>query len=852
MKKHYYLLFCIFLSSSFLFAQKVQKSISDFQIETQAKVTINENYGIAEFIRFPSNKAFKIEGVTLFDKAINFLELNKDIFKLDPSINRFIIKKEETDNYGLKHILVEQEFNGVPLYDGKLHFHFNRVNELTSVNGNYIPNIKISSIPSLSNTDANTIALQTIEAQNLNFSNTPLLVNKSTLYIFPKGLAQGVLEANYLVYEVEVRNNNDVREYVFVNAHNGNIVEQFTGMPHAMDRIVYESNTSNTVWLEGDAFPGTLTIWQQNEVVASEDMYNFFNNAFGYVSYDGADAQMRTINNNPNISCPNASWNGVTANYCDGTASDDVIGHEWGHAYTEYTSGLIYQWQSGAMNESFSDIWGETIDLLNGYEDGDDDDSLRVSCGSSDRWMQGEDASAFGGAIRDMWDPTCGGDPGKVTDSEYWCSTGDSGGVHINSGIPNHAYVLLVDGGTYNGQTINALGFTKAAHIFWRAQSQYLTATSDFSDLADALEASAADLVGLDLEGLSTGASVGPSGEMITNADLLDVAAVILAVELRINPDACGFTPLLSPIADLCAASASNPVFFEDWESGTDGWTVEQLPTNPGTWLSRDWVVSNNLPVGRTGNGVFGADPIIGDCNTDLENGILRLESPLITMPNFSDGNFEMAFNHYIATEALWDGGNIKIQVDGGSWFVVPSFAFIENPYNATLNNAASGNDNPMQGQLAFSGTDEGANMSSWGTSVINLSTFGIGVGANSTVKFRFEMGTDGCNGNDGWYIDEIMVYNCQNSLSLSDFQLNNAVKVYPNPSSDIFNIEKINNVNLIKAEVYDINGRFIKSVDLANMNTTKAIDLSQAASGIYFMTITSNKAKGVIKLIKQ
>ena len=119
-----------------------------------------------------------------------------------------------------------------------------------------------------------------------------------------------------------------------MNAHNGNIVEQFTGMPHAMDRIVYESNTSNTVWQEGDAFPGTLTIWQQNEVVASEDMYSFFNNAFGYVSYDGADAQMRTINNNPNLSCPNASWNGVTANYCDGTASDDVIGHEWGHAYT--------------------------------------------------------------------------------------------------------------------------------------------------------------------------------------------------------------------------------------------------------------------------------------------------------------------------------------------------------------------------------------------------------------------------------------------------------------------------------------------------------------------------------------
>ena len=175
-------------------------------------------------------------------------------------------------------------------------------------------------------------------------------------------------------------------------------------------------------------------------------MYHFFNNAFGYVSYDGADAQMITINNDPNINCPNAQWTGSVTRYCTGTATDDIIAHEWGHAYTQYTNNLVYAWQSGAMNESYSDIWGETIDLLNGYEDDGENLSLRTGCGSSDRWMQGEDASGFGGAIRDMWDPTCKGDPGKVTDGQYWCRTTDGGGVHTNSGIPNHAYALLVDG----------------------------------------------------------------------------------------------------------------------------------------------------------------------------------------------------------------------------------------------------------------------------------------------------------------------------------------------------------------------------------------------------------------------
>ena len=77
-----------------------------------------------------------------------------------------------------------------------------------------------------------------------------------------------------------------------------------------------------------------------------------FRNTFGRDSYDGAGATMKTVNNDPRINCPNANWNGVTTNYCDGVTSDDVVAHEWGHAYTEYTHGLIYQWQSGALNEA--------------------------------------------------------------------------------------------------------------------------------------------------------------------------------------------------------------------------------------------------------------------------------------------------------------------------------------------------------------------------------------------------------------------------------------------------------------------------------------------------------------------
>ena len=77
---------------------------------------------------------------------------------------------------------------------------------------------------------------------------------------------------------------------------------------------------------------------------------------------------MITVNNDPTILCPNANWNGTSTNYCSGTSADDVIVHEWTHAYTQETSGLIYSYQSGALNESYSDVFGETVDQINNRE----------------------------------------------------------------------------------------------------------------------------------------------------------------------------------------------------------------------------------------------------------------------------------------------------------------------------------------------------------------------------------------------------------------------------------------------------------------------------------------------------
>ena len=77
-------------------------------------------------------------------------------------------------------------------------------------------------------------------------------------------------------------------------------------------------------------------------------------------------------------------------------------------------------------------------------------------------------------------------------------------------------------------------------------------------------------------------------------------------------------------------------------------------------------------------------------------------------------------------------------------------------------------------------------------------------------------------------------------------------LKIYPNPSKGTFTLRKLTNINLLKANIYDINGRFIKAIDLSNFQISKSIDISEFTPGLYFMTVSSEDAEGVFKLIKQ
>ena len=780
----------------------VQKLMDD--TGGKAKVRVDKKSGEAKFVRLPANslpssmitnKAAKAE-----ERAKAFFGKYGNAFGVDKADSNLKAVKTIRDGHGGEHAILRQSYEDIPVFGGEVRAHFDSSGELFAVNGTFVSHPKLDTTPRLSPELAGKVAIARVQrgsgptTRQPNSSalsepkfddNSGLTAVSNVLMVFRAGLLRGTPGRDHLVYEVEVVNDTiTIREFVYVDAHSGEVVDQITGIHEALDREVSETGLANVIWDEsnGDPLPPLPSGWaggtaQQvfdwdNEIYGAGETYNLIASmtAGVYDSYDGAGATMRTVNNDPGIACPNANWNGTSTNYCSGVTGDDTVAHEWGHAYTEYTNNLIYQWQSGALSESYSDIWGEVVDFLNG-RGFDTPGGLRTDGSCSDygsggpgddsvRWLSGEDDPAFGGAIRDMWNPTCYGDPGKVTDANYFCSTLDSGGVHFNSGIPNHAFALMVDGGTYNGVTVGAIGLTKAAHIHWAAQN-LLTQSGNFVDHADALEAACSTLTGVDLPELSTSVpNAGSSGKTITAADCAEVADAIAAVELRTLPTQCNFQPLLDPDApQLCEGLGSlQTIFLEDFEGGSlpAGWTASSHDVvNAATFDNPGWSVIDSLPIGASGSfAAFGPDPVLGDCGADTEAGVVALDSPPIALPNGEVPH--VAFDHWVATEAGWDGGNLKVSVNGGAWTLVPGSAYAFNPYNGAINGGA--NDNPLADEQAFTGADGGSAGGSWGQSQVDL--FGLALPGDS-VQLRFDLGTDGCNGVVGWYVDDVRVYSC-------------------------------------------------------------------------------------------
>ncbi|WP_419196558.1 M4 family metallopeptidase [Actinacidiphila glaucinigra] len=196
-------------------------------------------------------------------------------------------------------------------------------------------------------------------------------------------------------------------------------------------------------------------------------VYNFYKSTFGRNSIDDLGMSLKSyVHYDTNYR--NASWNGAYMTYGDGMLSQDVSGHEMTHGVTQFTAGLQYAFQSGALNESISDFFGEMTE--------------RYATGKND-WLVGSDMAAME-PIRSMADPTAHGQPRHMSAYVETCS--DSGGVHTNSGIPNYAFYRMS----------SLMDADTTTNIVWRAMTQYLSPTSTFADAGTAMVTAASDLYG--------------------------------------------------------------------------------------------------------------------------------------------------------------------------------------------------------------------------------------------------------------------------------------------------------------------------------------------------------------------
>ena len=686
------------------------QQIADCLASGQARVATHGRTGVVRLIGASGGEALQGQraqpGLTPEAAVTRYLAACGSLFGLaDPATELAVMRTAQLDR--LRRVVrLQQRFRGVPILGAELVVHTDAASNILVVAGETLPGLSLSTVPTVDAGTAVTAAVDRV-VERYGIDRSALNPGPPELWVYAPSLLGPQIGRTILVWRLDVLHDGiePVRELVLVDAHQGSVALHFNQIETALNRSTY--NAANT-----SALPGVLVCNETNPTCAggdadavaahtyARDSYDYYA-SLGRDSLDNAGMPLTSTVHYGPIGYPNAFWNGVQVAYGDGFAlSDDVVGHELTHGVTDFTSGLFYYYQSGAINESLSDVVGEFIDQLNGKGD----DSAAV------RWLLGEDLP--GGAIRHMQDPTFSGQPDRMRSALYFTGAGDNGGVHYNSGINNKAAYLMVDGGTFNGQTVTAIGIAKAGRIYYEAQS-LLTSGSDYADLHDALFQACAGLVG-------TGA--------IVSADCQQVRNATLAVEMHLEP-----SPGFNPDAPVCApGQIPAAIFFDDIESGLSSF-VTSSSVGPTRWSEVEWYAHSGL------RSLYGHDSASGPGDSSIATA-----SP-ITLPPGAFLHFAHSFGFHTPDR---DGGVVEYSIDGGTTWLDAGSLFDANGYRGTI---ATGFSNPLAGRAAFIGTSHG-----YGSSRLNLSSL-----AGQSVRFRWRLGVDTSGFDLGWYLDDIRIYQC-------------------------------------------------------------------------------------------
>lgn len=502
-----------------------------------AEVVRESNYStLPSFIKFRKSDQFDI------DKLNAWMKSN---FKFDPNID-FVEVRKDVDNLGHVHYRYQQTYYGQPVEDAIWIAHTNH-DKVYSLNGLIYDKFAATSAPSLDEATALTKALEHVNASVYKWelpneekhlkweTRNPLAtyMPHGDIVFVSKGMDFNADDYR-LAYKFNIYAHAPVsRADIYVDAITGEILRENSILCHADEEGIAHTGHSGEREIIADSFDGEYRLrdgsrgdgvrtfdlnegtsygdavdfidddneWdnvnpQQDEYATdahwgAEMTYDYYLDNHGRNSIDNAGFQLNSYVHY-STDFVNAFWDGSRMTYGDGSGavtpltSVDIAAHEVTHGLTTFTAGLIYAAESGALNESFSDIFGASIEQFARPDDWN--------------WLLGED---IGLTLRSLANPNSFSDPDTYF-GDFWADLdgGDSGGVHTNSGVQNFWYYLLTEGGTGtndNGDDydVSAIGITDAGAIAFRNLTVYLTPSSNFSEARFYAIESAVDLFGV-------------------------------------------------------------------------------------------------------------------------------------------------------------------------------------------------------------------------------------------------------------------------------------------------------------------------------------------------------------------
>ena len=460
----------------------------------------------------------------------NFLPWLKSQFGLDPALD-FRFLRDEKDQLGHMHYRYVQTYQGIPLEGMEILIHVDQTGRVYSYNGTVFSEVNWSKAAGLSETTALQTAMNYLDADRYKWempeeeehikweTNNPEATYFPTgeLVFMPRG-AKYAKKNFTLAWRFDIYADAPLyHSSIYIDANDGSVVFENNHICHADATGTAVTGASGTQTITTDSFGGGFRLresgrgngietydmnegtnygnavdftdadnfwnnananqdeWAGDAHWGSEMTYDYFNLEHNRNSIDDAGFALRSyIHYDANYA--NAFWDGQRMTYGDGNGSTspftalDIAGHEISHGLTNFTANLVYQDESGALNESFSDIFGTAIEWY-------------AKPGSAN-WTLGED---IGLIIRSLSNPGTYGDPDTYGAGNWYTGTADNGGVHTNSGVQNFWFYLLINGGTGtndlgNAYNVTGLGMDDAAAIAFRNLTVYLSTNSQYSD----------------------------------------------------------------------------------------------------------------------------------------------------------------------------------------------------------------------------------------------------------------------------------------------------------------------------------------------------------------------------------